>query len=145
MNNKLEILLIEDNEGDVEMTKRALRDWTPACNITVVNDGIEALDFLFKQKNFADRPTPHLILLDLNMPRMDGKRFLETIKIDAKLRTIPVVMLTSSQSPTDIRECYERYVSCYVVKPFNSKEFADAVRQVVGFWSTLGQLPNEAA
>ncbi len=144
-NSTLEILLIEDNEGDVEMTQRALRDWKPACNIIVVNDGMEALDFLFKRGKFVETPAPQLILLDLNMPRMDGKRFLETIKIDAKLKAIPIVMLTSSQSPTDIRECYERYVSCYVVKPFNSKEFADAVRQVVGFWSSLGQLPNEAA
>ncbi len=141
MKTPLEILLVEDNEGDVEMTERAFRDKKPACNISVANDGIEALDFLFKRGKFPDAPAPQLILLDLNMPRMDGKKFLEVVKEDIKLKSIPVIMLTSSQSPTDIRECYERHANYYVVKPFDGKEFADAVRQVVSFWSNLGQLP----
>lgn len=137
----LEILLVEDNEGDVEMTSRALRDSEPACNISVANDGIEGLDFLSKRGGFSDAPTPHLILLDLNMPRMDGKKFLETVKGDEKFKAIPVVMLTSSQAPGDIRDCYERHASCYVVKPFDSKKFSDTVRQIVGFWGKLGELP----
>ncbi|MEO8723001.1 MAG: response regulator [Sphingobium sp.] len=141
MSASLEILLVEDNEGDVEMTQRALRDNKPFCGLSVVNDGVDALHFLRKQEGFADAPTPHIILLDLNMPRMDGKEFLENAKADPDLRTIPVIMLTSSLSPNDIRECYERHASCYVVKPFDSKEFAGAVRQIVSFWSGLGKLP----
>jgi CheY-like chemotaxis protein len=85
--------------------------------------------------------SPALIFLDLNMPRMDGKKFLEVAKADAQLRTIPVVMLTSSRSPMDIRECYERHANCYVVKPFDGKEFISAVRQIVTFWSGVVQLP----
>lgn len=138
----LEVLLVEDNEGDVEMTRRAFRDGKPSCHISVANDGVEALEFLHKQEKFANAPAPHIILLDLNMPRMDGKRFLEEAKSDAALKAIPVIMLTSSESPNDIRECYERHASCYVVKPFDGKKFADAVRQVVSFWSGLGRLPK---
>ncbi len=136
----LEILLVEDNEGDVEMIKRAFRDGTPACTLSVANDGMEALDFLHKRGDFSDAPTPHLILLDLNMPRMDGKQFLEAVKEEEGLKAIPVVMLTSSQSPRDIRECYERHASCYVVKPFDGKKFAETVREVVRFWSSCGRL-----
>lgn len=141
MRKSLELLLVEDNEGDVEMTRRAVSEGPQKCNISVANDGIEALDFLRKRGIFADTPAPHLILLDVNMPRMDGKKFLEIVKQDPQFRAIPVVMLTSSQSPMDIRECYERHASCYVVKPFDGLEFADAVRQVVRFWGHLGRLP----
>jgi len=142
MNTALEVLLVEDNEGDVEMTQRAFRDGKPACHLSVANDGVEAMDFLLKQGNFAGAPTPQLILLDLNMPRMDAKEFLEAVKRDIQLKTIPIVMLTSSQPPKDIRESYERPASCYVVKPFDGKEFGDTVRQVVNFWGSLGRLPS---
>ena len=141
MQMPLEMLLVEDNEGDVEMTIRALRDQKPACNISVVNNGAEALDFLGKRGTYADAPSPRIILLDLNMPRMDGKKFLEVVKEDPKSKAIPVVMLTSSNSPTDIRDCYERHASYYVVKPFDGMEFSDVVRQVVRFWGSVGQLP----
>lgn len=141
MQMPLEILLVEDNEGDVEMTKRAFRDHKPDCRLSVANDGIEALDLLSRRGTQADAPSPRMILLDLNMPRMDGRRFLEVAKEDPKLKAIPVVMLTSSKSPADIRDCYERHASCYVVKPFDGKEFADTVLQVVRFWTTFGQLP----
>lgn len=138
----LEILLVEDNEGDVEMTRRAFGDDQASYRISVANDGMEALNFLRRQEKFGDAPRPHLILLDLNMPRMDGKQFLENAKADGAFKAIPVIMLTSSQSPDDIRECYERHASCYVVKPFGSKEFADNVRQIVGVWKDLGKLPS---
>lgn len=143
MTTSLEILLVEDNEGDVEMTQRALRDVTPACHISIANDGVEAMELLHKRGNFADMPTPQIILLDLNMPRMDGKRFLEQAKADAELKSIPVIVFTSSQSPHDIRECYERQASCYVVKPFDGREFANTLQQVVSFWGNLGQLPQK--
>jgi two-component system, chemotaxis family, response regulator Rcp1 len=140
MQRILEILLVEDNEGDVEMTQRALRD-NPSCRLSVANNGMEALDFLHKRGEFSDAPLPNIILLDLNMPRMDGKQFLETVKGEASLKTIPVIMLTSSQSPNDIRDCYERHASCYIVKPFDGKKYFEAVRQVVSFWGELGKLP----
>lgn len=142
MSAPLEILLVEDNEGDVEMTRRAFREGTPPCHISVANDGMEALDFLRRQGDFSETPTPQLIFLDLNMPRMDGKKFLEVMKGDTELKRIPVVMLTSSQSPSDIRDCYERHASCYVVKPFDSKDFANTVRGVVTFWNEFGRLPS---
>lgn len=133
----LEILLVEDNEGDIEMVQRALRAQPGVSHIWVVNDGMAALDFLHKRGDFAEAPVPHIILLDLNMPRMDGKRFLEAVKQEPKFQSIPVIMLTSSQSPADIRQCYERHASCYIVKPFDGKVFADVVRRAVGFWSEL--------
>jgi CheY-like chemotaxis protein len=139
MQAPLKILLVEDNEGDVEMTRHALQDCTAACTIAVANDGIEALDYLCKRGNFSSAETPQLILLDLNMPRMDGKRFLDTMKKDSKLKAISVIMFTSSQSPADIRECYERHISCYIVKPFGYEEFTDAVRRIASFWSGLVQ------
>lgn len=142
MGKTLEILLVEDNEGDVEMTKRVFRDGKSACNISVANDGTEALDCLFKRGQFANTPTPQLILLDINMPGMDGKSFLEIVKQERELKAIPIIMLTSSQSSEDIRECYERHASCYVVKPFNAQEYADTLRRIVDFWSRLGRLPH---
>lgn len=131
----LDILLVEDNEGDVEMARRALRETD--CALSVAHDGVAALELLGR----ADERRPRLILLDLNMPRMDGRRFLEAIKQDQALKAIPVVMLTSSKSPADIRDCYERHASCYVVKPFGSSQFAATLRQVTHFWSGIGQLP----
>ncbi len=145
MQTALDILLVEDNEGDVEMVKLAFRDGTTTCQVWVAHDGVEALDFLHKRGKFAAVPTPQLILLDLNMPRMDGKQFLEVAKTEAELKAIPVIMLTSSQSPSDIKACYERHANCYVLKPFDVQEFAETVRQVVSFWSKGGRLPSDAA
>jgi two-component system, chemotaxis family, response regulator Rcp1 len=143
MTKLLKVLLVEDNDGDVEMTEQALRDSKPACAISVANNGVEALQFLSKQGIFSESPSPDLILLDLNMPRMDGKEFLDCIKSDPKMKSIPVVMFTSSQSETDVRDCYERYASCYVVKPFDGKEFAETLQEVVRFWGDIGRLPED--
>jgi CheY-like chemotaxis protein len=141
MRATLEILLVEDNEGDIELTRHAFRDAKSALNISVANDGVEALDFLHKRGSFTNARAPQIILLDLNMPRMDGKKFLEVVKNESQLKAIPVIVLTSSESPSDIRECYERHASCYIVKPFGGKEFIDAVSQVVAFWGKLAKLP----
>ncbi len=138
MYTDLEILLVEDNEGDVEMTRRALRTAKPQCRLTVANNGDQAIKLL---QDVSVQP-PHLILLDINMPRMDGKAFLSVIKQDDAFRTIPVVMFTSSESPADIRECYERHASCYVVKPFDGVQYANTVREVVHFWGEVCQLPS---
>ncbi|PZQ56149.1 MAG: response regulator [Novosphingobium pentaromativorans] len=140
-----QILLVEDNEGDVEMTLRAFKTAEPPCSLTVAHDGVHALEILRpEQGGTPDSKVhpPQLILLDINMPRMDGKELLEVVKSDARLRHIPVVMFTSSESPNDIRECYERHASCYVVKPFNGKKYAQALHEVVNFWSTTSRLPN---
>jgi CheY-like chemotaxis protein len=139
MTTPLEVLLVEDNAGDVEMTLQALRGGSLPCHVSVANDGLEALQFLAKHDNYAQAPTPQLILLDLNMPRMDGKQFLEALKADEELKVIPVVMFTSSESSADIRECYKRYASCYVIKPFGGREFVNALQQVTSFWGNLGQ------
>ena len=145
MTQPLEILLVEDNEGDVEMVRGALDDQTQPCNLSVVKDGREALDYLFQHGHFHAVTTPHLIFLDLNMPRMDGKILLKIIKQDERFHAIPVVVLTSSKAPSDVLEVYARHANCYVVKPFDGKEFKSAIIQTVNFWRNLVLLPNEAA
>lgn len=141
MSRPLEILLVEDNEGDVEITLNALSDWSPECNVTVANDGLEALAILRNEKCGNHASPPQIILLDLNMPRMGGLEFLKEIKADAKLRCIPVIILTSSQSHTDIHEGYQGHASCYVVKPFDGRAFTSAVQEIVRFWGKLSRLP----
>ncbi len=139
----LDILLVEDNEGDVEMTRRALSRATTPCTLSVANNGNQALDYLHGEGGGGmPHGRPDLILLDINMPRMDGKTFLRTVKHDDSLKAIPVVMFTSSESPADIRECYESYASGYVVKPFDGRQYAERLDQVVNFWGKIGELPN---
>lgn len=141
MKTFLEILLIEDNEGDIFLTQQAFLDGKFPGKIHVANDGVEGLDFLYKRDKFSHAPTPHLILLDLNMPRMNGKEFLAQMKSDPKLRIIPVIMLTSSLSPKDITDCYELFVNSYVVKPFELKKYGQILGQMVDYWGDLVQLP----
>ena len=145
MTQPLEILMVEDNEGDVEMVRAALEDQLPPCKVSVVKDGREALNYLFQHGDFQNAAAPQLILLDLNMSGMDGKILLKILKGDERVNTIPVVVLTSSRAPSDIREAYAHHANCYVVKPFDSKDFKSAIRQVVDFWRNLVQLPHEAA
>jgi len=145
MTQPLEILMVEDNEGDVEMVRAALEDQLPPCKVSVVKDGREALNYLFQHGDFQNAAAPQLILLDLNMSGMDGKILLKILKGDERVNTIPVVVLTSSRAPSDIREAYAHHANCYVVKPFDSKDFKNAIRQVVDFWRDLAQLPHEAA
>jgi CheY-like chemotaxis protein len=141
MHTALEILHVEDDETDIITVRRTFQHGEPVCNISVANDGSDALDFLHKRGNFVNAPTPQLILLDLNLPRLDGKAFLKIVKAEPQLKAIPVVVLTSSQSARDIRECYECYASGYVVKPFHMKEFASTAKQIVSFWADIMQLP----
>lgn len=138
----MNILLVEDNEGDILVTQRAFRD--KSSNLAIAHDGVEALAYLSKQGVFADAFNPDLILLDLNMPRMDGKIFLETVKQDDRFKHIPVVVLTSSNAPADIRECYQRYASCYILKPFDAPKYMETLKQVETFWTHLAQLPESA-
>lgn len=142
MNN---ILLVEDNEGDVELTKIAFRKGGYECSLDVVNNGEEALDYLYNRGIYSHAPRPEIILLDLNMPRMGGKEFLEIVKHDDALRSIPIVVLTSSQAPADIVESYERYANCYILKPSGLAAFIDFARQLESFWGGLVQLPQKIA
>ncbi|ESQ76252.1 response regulator [Asticcacaulis sp. AC402] len=142
MRSQLDILLVEDNEGDVEMTRRALTTAVPPVRMTVANNGNQALECLHKEGAFEGARTPDLILLDINMPRMDGKQFLNVVKESSEFKSIPVVMFTSSESPTDIRECFERHANGYVVKPFDGAQYANTLRQVVTFWGSTSELPS---
>lgn len=137
------IMLAEDNPLDVEMTVEALASHGLANAIDVVNDGVEALDYLFCKGTYASRTegNPGLILLDIKMPRMDGLQVLEQVKQDATLRTIPVVMLTASRQEKDLYESYRLGVNAFVVKPVDFHEFADAMKVLGLFWAILNEPP----
>ena len=136
------ILLVEDNEGDIELTQRALKDQRDIFNIYVANDGVEGLNFLRSEEEKPQRERPDLIFLDLNMPRMDGKVFLEVVKTDNTLKSIPIIMLTSSASDNDVRACYERHANSYIVKPFDTHEFTDFIKRTVNFWRDIIRRPQ---
>ena len=140
------ILLAEDNPQDVEMTLDALSSHGLANAIDVVNDGVEALDFLFRRGAFASREegNPGLLLLDIKMPRLDGLQVLEQIKQIDHLRTIPVVMLTASRQERDLMESYRLGVNAFVVKPVEFQQFADAMKVLGLFWALLNEPPPEA-
>ena len=126
----IEILLVEDNPPDVDLTMEALQSGKLRNNISVVGDGIEALAFLRREGKYANAPRPQLILLDLNMPRMDGRETLAEIKKDPDLRTIPVVVLTTSKSEEDIARSYALQCNCYIAKPVDLPRFMDVVRAI---------------
>lgn len=137
-----EILLVEDNEGDIELTKEAFDDAKFRNNLHVVEDGDEALDYLFKRNDYVDAVTPDIILLDLNLPGTDGREVLEQIKEDKNLRRIPVIVLTSSKADKDIIESYNLHANCYIVKPVNAIKFMDVVQHVENFWVDIVCLPS---
>jgi chemotaxis family two-component system response regulator Rcp1 len=145
MKRPFEILVVEDNEADVEMVRRSLKEVIPVCNLTAAGDGAEALDCLFRRGKFTDAPRPHLVLLDLNMPGMNGKEVLKIMNLDDGLKSIPVVVLTSSEAPVDIRESYAHHANCYIVKRFDGGEFKSAIGEIVNFWRNIVLLPDAAA
>jgi CheY-like chemotaxis protein len=135
MQTKLaEILLVEDNEGDIELTKEAFEEAKFRNQLHVVETGDEALDFLFRRNGFESKPRPDVVLLDLNLPGMNGSEILEIIKDTESLRTIPVIVLTSSEADRDIVGSYTRNANCYIVKPVNAVKFIQVVQQVEHFW-----------
>jgi two-component system, chemotaxis family, response regulator Rcp1 len=134
----VEILLVEDNPGDIRLTQEALKEGKVLNNFWVVNDGEEALEFLHR----ADRPRPDIILLDLNLPRMDGRELLGRIKADPELKRIPVVILTTSQAEQDILRSYDLHANCYITKPVDLDQFMVVVRSVENFWFTIVRLPG---
>ena len=137
------ILLAEDNANDIELTMTALRDNHVANEVTVVRDGAEALDYLFKRNAYAHRTggNPAVLLLDLKMPKVDGIEVLRQVKGDPQLRTIPVVVLTSSREEQDLVRTYDLGVNAYVVKPVDFLEFVDAVKLLGGFWAVVNEPP----
>ena len=140
----IEILLIEDNPGDVRLTREALKENKVHNNLFVVEDGVEALAFLRKENQYANSPRPGLILLDLNLPKMDGRQVLAEIKADPKLKRIPVVVPTTSEAERDIFETYNLHANCYVTKPIDLDQFITVIKAVEGFWLTIVKLPNGA-
>jgi CheY-like chemotaxis protein len=139
--NTFEILLVEDNAGDVRLTREALKEHRLLHNLSVVGDGEEALRFLRRQDPFVGAPRPDLILLDLNLPRVSGREVLSVVKGDPELRAIPVVILTSSEAPEDVMRAYELQANCYVRKPVGFTEFGEALRSIDHFWLTVVTLP----
>jgi two-component system, chemotaxis family, response regulator Rcp1 len=137
----VEILLVEDNPGDVRLTREALREGKVRNNLSVVDDGVKAVQFLRREGEYADAPRPDLILLDLNLPRMSGPEVLEQIKADPELRSIPVVILTSSQAERDIVRAYELSANCYITKPVDLDQFISVVKTIEDFWFTIVRLP----
>ncbi|NOT52257.1 MAG: response regulator [Chitinophagaceae bacterium] len=140
--NEIEILLVEDNEGDILLTLEAFKELKIKNNVTVVKDGAEAIDFLKKQGDYAEGCSPNLILLDINMPRLNGIEVLDFIKQDEKLKKIPVIMLTTSSSEKDISECYEKSANCFITKPLDFGSFLNVVQGIESFWFAIAQLPK---
>lgn len=140
----VEILLVEDNPGDVDLTLEALEEARVRNTVQVVEDGVEALRYLRREGKYADVRRPDLVLLDLNLPKKDGREVLEQIKDDPALRRIPVVVLTTSDSEKDVLESYDRHAAAYIVKPVNFDQFAEVVRSIEGFWLSVVQYaPDE--
>jgi chemotaxis family two-component system response regulator Rcp1 len=136
-----EVLLVEDNPGDVRLTREALRSSRRPANLTVVGDGVEALAFLHRQGRYERAPRPDLILLDLNLPRKTGGEVLAEIKSDDQLQSIPVVILTTSRTTRDIIQSYHMHVNCYIAKPVDLDQFMSVVRAIESFWLALVELP----
>ena len=137
----LEILLVEDNLGDVRLTQEALRENKIANRISVARDGVEALASLRREDGYADAPRPDLILLDLNLPKKDGREVLAEVKANEQLRAIPVVVLTTSQAEEDILKSYNLHANCYITKPVGLEQFMRVVKEVEDFWLCLVKLP----
>jgi chemotaxis family two-component system response regulator Rcp1 len=139
----IDILLVEDNPGDVRLTTEALREGKVLNKLHVAMDGIEALEFLRHEGKFAAAVHPDIILLDLNLPRMDGRELLGIIKTDPKLRRIPVVILTTSKAEEDIIKSYDLHANCYITKPVDLDQFILVVKSVEEFWFTIVKLPPD--
>jgi CheY-like chemotaxis protein len=138
----IDVLLVEDDPGDVLMTREAFEDNKVVNRLQVVSDGVSALTFLRKEGEFADAPTPDLVLLDLNLPRMDGREVLEAMKSDEQLRSIPVVVLTTSEAEEDVVRSYSLHANAYVTKPVDFDRFIEVVRQIDEFFVEVVRLPQ---
>ena len=137
----VEILLVEDSPGDARLAREGLSECKIRNNLHIVDDGVKAMAFLRRQGEYAKAPRPDLILLDLNLPRKDGREVLREIKEDDSLKVIPVVILTTSKAEEDIIKSYSLHANCYVTKPLGLQQFLDVVRSIEDFWFTIVRLP----
>ncbi len=137
----MQILLVEDNPGDIRLTQEALKEGTIKNNLNVVKDGVEALDYLKRKGKYMNQPTPDIILLDLNLPRKDGREVLAEIKSDENLKLIPVIILTTSDADQDISRSYKLHANCFITKPVDLDQFIFIIRQIETFWFTVVKLP----
>ena len=140
----VEILLVEDNPGDVRLTREALKDAKVINNLHVAEDGVEALDFLKRQGKHVKAIRPDLVLLDLNLPRKDGREVLGEIKADPALRQIPVVILTTSKAEEDILKTYDLHANCYITKPVDLEGFIEVISAIEDFWLSIVKLPGSS-
>ncbi|WP_442946428.1 MULTISPECIES: response regulator [unclassified Nostoc] len=139
----IEVLLVEDNPGDAQLTRIALEDSKISIHLNVVEDGVEAMAFLRKQGQYIRVAHPDIVLLDLNLPRKDGREVLAEIKADEKLKRIPVVVLTTSQAEEDIIKAYNLSANCYITKPVDFDQFVKIVQSIENFWFAIVKLPPE--
>ena len=146
MNNSeiqpIEVLLVEDSPSDTELTIAALEDAKVRNHVSTVEDGVQAMQFLHRQGPYAEAPRPDLILLDLNLPRKDGRQVLAEIKADEDLKTIPVVVLTASSTERDMLSSYQHHANCYITKPVDLGQFVEVVRSIDSFWFMIVTLPS---
>lgn len=140
--NQVEILMVEDNAADARLTQEALKEGRLRNNLHIVRDGVEAMQFLRREGAFARAPEPDIVLLDLNLPRMDGRDVLAEMKSDENLMHIPVVVLTTSQAEQDIVKSYQLHANCYVTKPVDLQRFIEIVQQIETFWLSIVRLPH---
>ena len=141
-NRPVEILLVEDNPGDERLTREALKEGKVYSNLHWVKDGVEAIEFLRRSGRYKDVPRPDIILLDLNLPKKDGREVLAEIKEDSHLRRIPVVVLTTSKAEEDILRTYDLHANCYITKPVDLEQFISVVRSIDDFWLSVVRLPS---
>ena len=141
----IEVLLVEDNAGDVRLTQEALKEGKLAVHLTVARDGLEATEILHQRNGHANAQRPDLILLDLNLPKMDGRQVLQEIKSDPNLMRIPVVVLTTSEADSDILSTYGSHANCYITKPVDMDRFIEIVKLLEEFWFTIVKLPAHDA
>jgi CheY-like chemotaxis protein len=141
----IEILLVEDSPGDVRLTQEGLRDAPMLNRLHIAPDGVEAMAFLRREGKYADVPRPHLILLDLNLPKKSGHEVLKEVKEDPTLSSIPVVMLTTSDADEDILRSYQLHANCYVTKPVGLDKFLTVVQTLQQFWMSVAKLPGDSA
>jgi two-component system, chemotaxis family, response regulator Rcp1 len=139
----IQVLLVEDSPGDVRLTQEAFRDANSSIQLHVASDGVEAMAFLRHEGSYVDAPRPDLILLDLNLPRMDGREVLVHIKEDSSLKTIPTVILTTSESEADVVKSYQLQANCYLTKPVQLDAFESLVKSINDFWLTKVKLPQQ--
>ena len=139
--NSYTLLIVDDNKAHIRLIREAFRESSSSPQIESVNDGIEALNYLYRQEGFVDAPRPSLILLDLNLPRKNGREVLADIKTDPTLKNIPVIVLSTSRSEDDIRSCYSLHANCYIRKPSNLKQLLTVVKRIGEYWFQTAYLP----